>query len=197
MRITQVRQRAVDARRQVQETVQVARSQLHIERERLITMFESISDAFMAVDRDYRFTYLNPRAVDLFLKLTGQTHDMFIGKTIWDTFSGSYDSPFGDNYRRAMNEGISAQFEAFFAPLNAWFDVRVYPSDEGLSIYLADVTKQHQAQDALREAEERLRMMIDSAKDYAIYTVDVEGRFTSWNSGGERMFGYTDAEILG
>jgi PAS domain S-box-containing protein len=48
----------------------------------------------------------------------------------------------------------------------------------------------------LRPSEERLRLVIDSVQDYAIYTLDVEGRVTTWNSGAARIKGYTASEII-
>ena len=53
------------------------------------------------------------------------------------------------------------------------------------------------AEAALRESESRLRLMIESAREYAILTLDLDGQFTSWNSGAERLLGYAEAEILG
>ena len=53
------------------------------------------------------------------------------------------------------------------------------------------------AEAALHESESRLRLMIDSAKEYVIFTLDLGGRITSWNSGAERLLGYAAAEILG
>jgi PAS domain S-box-containing protein len=50
---------------------------------------------------------------------------------------------------------------------------------------------------AHREAEERLRIMIDSARDFAIFSLDGDGLITTWNTGAERIFGYQEAEILG
>ena len=50
---------------------------------------------------------------------------------------------------------------------------------------------------ALRESEERLRLLIEGAKDYAIFTLDLEGRITSWSEGARRMGGYTRDEVLG
>jgi PAS domain S-box-containing protein len=110
---------------------------------------------------------------------------------------GVYDSEFGVIYRQVMAENIPLKLEAHFEPINAWFEVRVYPSKEGLSIYFADVTERYRSQAALREAEERLRTMIDSAKDYAIFAFNVEGLITSWNTGAERMFGYTEEQAVG
>src|SRR5207237_7005184 len=50
---------------------------------------------------------------------------------------------------------------------------------------------------ALRESEERFRLIVDSAVDYAIFTLDMDGRVTSWNSGAQRILGYQEEEILG
>jgi PAS domain S-box-containing protein len=57
--------------------------------------------------------------------------------------------------------------------------------------------KQARAEAALRQSEERLRTIIDSARDYAIFCLDLEGTVTSWNTGAERLFGYSEAEIIG
>jgi PAS domain S-box-containing protein len=50
---------------------------------------------------------------------------------------------------------------------------------------------------ALVEAEESLRLMIESIKDFAIFTIDTEGHVVSWNSGAENLFGYAEGEVLG
>jgi len=189
--------RDISERKRAEEAANLARFELDSERQRIIDIFESISDAFVVLDREFRYAYFNRRAVELYFKLFDQPPEYFLGSVIWDVVPGAYDSPFGEMYRRAMAENVSVQFEAFFEPLKTWFEVRVYPSKEGLSIYFADVTERYTSQNALREAEERLRTMIDSAKDYAIFAFDVEGLITSWNTGAERLFGYSEKEILG
>jgi PAS domain S-box-containing protein len=60
-----------------------------------------------------------------------------------------------------------------------------------------DLTARQQEQAALRQSEERMRLMIDSVKDYAIFMLDPEGRVTSWNAGAERLKGYKPREIIG
>jgi PAS domain S-box-containing protein len=60
-----------------------------------------------------------------------------------------------------------------------------------------DITDRFQAEVALRQSESRLRLIIESAKDYAIFTLDLNGTIASWNSGAQRVLGYTDAEAIG
>lgn len=60
-----------------------------------------------------------------------------------------------------------------------------------------DWTAQHSTEQALKASEERIRHIVDSAVEYAIFTTDRSGRITSWNKGGERLLGYTEEEIMG
>ncbi|HEX5417900.1 MAG TPA: PAS domain S-box protein [Chloroflexota bacterium] len=62
---------------------------------------------------------------------------------------------------------------------------------------IRDVTSRKQAEQTLREAEERFRLIVDGAKDYAIYMLDPDGRVVSWNAGAERIKGYSAEEIIG
>jgi PAS domain S-box-containing protein len=61
----------------------------------------------------------------------------------------------------------------------------------------AHLAEQEQAQKAIREAQERFRLLVDNIKDYAIFMLDTQGRVASWNSGAEQTLGYTSEEILG
>ncbi|MEG4532174.1 PAS domain-containing protein [Microcoleus sp. D2_18a_D3] len=63
--------------------------------------------------------------------------------------------------------------------------------------FTSNITKRKQAEAALRDRETHLQLILDSAKDYAIFTTDTDGHVTSWNAGAERVLGYTEAEIVG
>jgi PAS domain S-box-containing protein len=67
----------------------------------------------------------------------------------------------------------------------------------GVVLTFVEITQRRQTEEALRRSEERLRLLVASIEDYAIFSTDPEGRVESWNAGAERAFGYTEKEILG
>ncbi len=64
-------------------------------------------------------------------------------------------------------------------------------------IVCSNVSERKYAEEALRESEERMRLMLENAVEYAIFSLDMERRVTSWNAGAERLLGYSENEILG
>jgi two-component system, chemotaxis family, CheB/CheR fusion protein len=60
-----------------------------------------------------------------------------------------------------------------------------------------DITQQREAAEALRASQERLRLVVENATEYAIFSTDLERRVTIWNSGAQRLLGYTEAEVMG
>jgi diguanylate cyclase (GGDEF)-like protein/PAS domain S-box-containing protein len=126
------------------EIVEAQRATQHA-REHLGTVLESISDGCFSLDRDYHFTYVNPRGASWLAREA----DELLGRYIWDAFPEGAHGPFHQTYERAMEEHVFASCEAFYAPLNLWIEARAYPSRDGLTVFFADVT-------ARKEAEARL-----------------------------------------
>ncbi len=160
--------------------------------DRAADILESITDAFFALDQQWRFTYLNDQGEHLLLRSRSE----LLGKSVWEEFPQAVGSLFEQQYRRAVSEGRSVSFEAFYAPLSAWFEVRAYPSPEGLSVYFHDIDDRK----ALTAEQSRLadanRLLLESTSE-GIYGIDVQGRFTFVNREAARMLGYSQEEMLG
>ena len=108
-------------------------------------ILSSITDAFFAVDEDWRFTYLNATAEQLLRRRA----DELLGHNIWEEFPEAKDSAFAINYRKAVAEQVPVEFEEFYAPLETWFEVHAYPYENGLSVYFRDITQRKRTEERL------------------------------------------------
>ena len=114
-------------------------------RERATDILESISDAFYAVDREWRFTYVNGKAEELW----GRSREDLLGKNLWEEFPEAADHESYRRIKRAMEEGVTTEFETRLAG-GAWVAGRAYPSREGLSVYFRDETENRRNEEAQR-----------------------------------------------
>ena len=123
---------------------------------RMGRVLESMSSAFFQLDREWRFTYVNSEAE----RLLGATRVHLIGASIWDAFPAAVGSAFEENYRGAVASGEPVTFEAWYPPpLDAWYEVRAWPSPEGLAVYFVDITARRDAQEALDRSAHRLALL--------------------------------------
>lgn len=129
---------------------QVELEQAYKEKE---TILESIDDGFFTVNRDWVVTYWNSAAE----RMLQTPKEKIMGKNLWDVFNDATDLPSYTNYHRVMNEKLSVDFEDFYAPLDRWYDISAYPSQDGISVYFKDITRQKkkdsQLQESLKEKE--------------------------------------------
>ncbi|MCX7984860.1 MAG: response regulator [Bacteroidetes bacterium] len=113
-----------------------AEEELRRTHQQLIDILERISDGFLALDADWKVTYINKRGA----QLLGKDADEFFGKVFWDIFPDSIGQPFYEEFVRALNEQKRLYLEEWYAPWRKWFETRIYPSPDGLSVFFRDVT---------------------------------------------------------
>jgi PAS domain S-box-containing protein len=175
--------------------------------ERLATTLHSIGDGVLATDEVGRVTVINRVAQEL----TGWPLDEAIGRPIDEVFNiiNEYTRAAAANpVTRVLSDGKVVGL-ANHTALIARDGTECPIADSGAPIRDArgvtrgavlvfrDVTQERRAEEALRQSEARLRLMIESVRDYAIYMLDPDGRVASWNTGAQALKGYTADEIVG
>ena len=146
-------------RRETARVENELRVQAEIAKERTETILSSISDGFMALDCDWRFTYLNPAAE----RLLGRSSHELIGKSHWDEYPAIAGSSLEANYRSVMDERVSFVFENYYSPWHKWFEIRAFPArDGGLSIYFHDITERKTAEYELRNKNAELEAVLEA-----------------------------------
>ena len=123
--------------------------------ERLAVTLESITDAFLTMDRDWRFTYLNPQAE----RLLGRGRTGLLGKICWDEFPPG--GRFRREYERAIADNVTVEFEEFSPTVGLWLQVRAYPSAQGLAVSFHDVTARVRAQQEVQQLNADLEERVE------------------------------------
>jgi PAS domain S-box-containing protein len=156
-------------------------------------VLERITDGFYALDREFRFTYVNDAAE----RMLGRTREEVLHQNVWEAFAPAVETPLYTAYQEAMNEGTTRTVEFFYPPLNCWFEVRVYPSADGLSVFFRDITARTRLQQELRDSETKYRTLIDHlpAVVYAVAEDEAQTRLY-FSPRHEELTGYSVAETL-
>ena len=161
---------------------------------RLSTTLASISEAFVTLDREGRFIYVNGETE----RLLGLKSDELLGKTICSQLGNEVKGRLPTEISEVLRTGVNVEFAEFYAKLGKWLELRVYPFEEGIAVYFRDVTAARQSQEQLL----LLQTSISRLNDVVVITdagpVDASSpRIVFVNDAFERHTGYSREEVLG
>ncbi|HXE49757.1 MAG TPA: CheR family methyltransferase, partial [Ramlibacter sp.] len=160
-------------------------------------LMDATAIATVFLDRELRITRYTPAAVALFNLIATD-----LGRPLAD-LATRLDYPQLGNDARKVLERLAPIEREVGLPDGKWFLSRLLPyrtMDDhigGVVVSLIDITVRKKAEESLRTSQERLRMVVENATEYAIFSTDLKGRVTIWNSGAERLLGYAEAEVMG
>jgi PAS domain S-box-containing protein len=117
---------------------------------RVAAILESISDAFFAVDHDWRFTYVNERASQLLQRAIPE----LLGANVWSVIDSPARALFDAPLRQVLERGGMARVESYYPPLEIWVEIRAYRGRDGLTVYMENITDRRLSDQLARFAGE-------------------------------------------
>jgi diguanylate cyclase (GGDEF)-like protein/PAS domain S-box-containing protein len=151
-------------------------------------------EAFVTVDRDGQYTYINEEAA----RLLNLGADDLLGKKIWSSFQKTVRFRLEESFHAAVARNEPIEFEELDARVSTWLEVRGYPFGGGMAVHFRDVTARHKSEEQLRLLESSIARLND------IVIITEAGPFSApgprimfVNEAFERRTGYTRAEVLG
>jgi len=180
----------ITERRRAEETLQESNR-------RMENILESITEDFFAVDREWRYTYINEQALRRIQARKGEgvSREELMGKSVWEVFPEAVGSVFYEKYHEAVREQKTVHFEGYLPLTEEWYVCFAYPLKEGLAVYYRDTTERQRAVKRLQEAEEKYRSLFENAVE-GIFQTTVGGRLLTANPALARIAGYESPEEL-
>lgn len=124
--------------------------------EQVSIILEGIGDGFLIFDRHWRYAYINQRAATL----THHSKEFLLGRNVWEIFPQSVGGVYYLELHRAMQERIATRVEDYLPAYDIWLETRVHPVDDGLALYISDITRQKQAEQALQRLNQELEQRV-------------------------------------
>lgn len=131
---------------------------------RVTRVLEAMPAAFVSLDRGWRYTYVNAEAEHML----GMRRDQLLGECVWELFPAAVGSSFERYYRQAVESGEPVMFQEYYpAPLDIWFEIRAWPTEDGLSVYFLNITDRCRAQALAEQVTKRWVLLAEVTAELA------------------------------
>jgi PAS domain S-box-containing protein len=185
LKLAQLRQEATQREQAQRQAAEVAREQLEM-------VLSSIHDQFVVLDQDWRYTYVNRQVIET----VGMPKDDLLGKSIWELFPALVGSEWERQMQWAIAEQTPVHFDYLYPTWNRWFEIHAYPSSEGLTLFITEISDRKQAEAALHQSSAILNT-INQSTPTLIFVKDRQGRLRMGNPALIRVLGKPKSEIIG
>ncbi|MDQ3277755.1 MAG: PAS domain S-box protein, partial [Bacteroidota bacterium] len=161
----------------------------------LYQMLGRITDAFYALDEDWRIVYANPQCE----RVLGLRAEDYLSLNLWEALPSLVDTALYEQYHYAVKENVTVHFEIYLQRFENWFEINAYPSETGLSVFFRVITDRIKAEEVRRRNEAELQMLSLIAKETtnAVCLAEPDSTISWINNAYTTIFGYTFEEAFG
>ena len=154
---------------------------------RLAELLAGMPEAYVTINRDWVITSANEQAP----LVNHMVRENFVGKNVWAIWPGTVGTNLDWQYHRAMEARVPTQFEYYVPEDDAWFELTVQPTEEGIGVFYQETTQRRRAEEALKESERRYRVLTE-LNPQLILMADTPGQVTYAN---QRLLDYTGMSL--
>lgn len=153
---------------------------------------DHISDGLVSFDNDWCYTFINKRAGELL----GREPSSLLGKHVWTEFPDAFGNTTYNAFYKAVETQETQEFNDYSEPLDLWFENKVYPYSEGLTLYFTDITERKKIEELLVESEKNLDSIINNIGD-PVFVKDEKSHLIFVNDAFCKLFDYSKNDIIG
>ena len=165
----------------------------------IVNILENITDGFYALNCEWQFTYVNPKAEECLQRKQQE----LLGNNIWEQFPDTENTIFFNEFNKSVSRNVPVKFEGYYEQQNIWFEVEAYPSEEGLSVFFNNITDRKIVDNALEkiysqlEQQTQLLDTVLSTTPDRLLMFDRSGRLIYINRAGLELTRLSEACIFG
>ena len=159
---------------------------------KITEILESVKDSFYVLDHEWNFVYANSQTANF----VGMEPKDFIGKNFWVIFPKHVDTPLGKNLRLAMKKREIRKLEMPGKYADAWYEVTIYPSTDGITVLAINISERKKAEHELWQAKKDWERTFDSVPDF-VAILDNQFRIVRANQAMAKQLGTTPEKALG
>lgn len=162
------------------------------EHNHIVDVLENMNDAFVSLDKNWNYTYVNKKAAKIF----NYDQVFLFGKNIWEVFPEGIGQPFYHNYHKVMNEKEIIKMEEYYPPYDKWFENTIIPIEDGIAIFFSDVTEKINKEQILKANQQRYQTIFESTGTFTVLVNKDQTVFMA-NKMTYRTTGYHPEEVIG
>lgn len=162
------------------------------EHARLNEILDRVEDAVVVFDHELRYTYVNEQAATLL----GRPRAELLGRPMVDVFPEVASSQTYEELERALETQEPVSFEFYSTVFDRWLEVRIFPSESGLTVYFEDISERKARAQQLRDEKELVEQILE-VSPIALAVFDADGTFVQTNARAEELFGGDDDPLVG